>query len=362
VNGARPVESGAPAGATGAPVEVALRPAVRPPEPARFWVRYTPRGWPPPAGPWTDIAAGALGAAAGERDRGAAGRPLPDLAAPPLDDVLYLPPVPAAREAERRALARRRLADGTPVLLQVPLGGEAVEPAERIAEAGATVVYDPLPALAAGGIDRLERALARAGKGVAAGAVAVWPLVPGLADEAAAASRACVALAAAGIVAVQPLRLQLAPADRRRLAEAGGGGAFHALFHRPPPDERRFARAAAASGLVPLLWRPLPRPPLAGAGNRRLAGLLALAGELWLRIGRPEAQGQALFRAARWADGTAYEVAALAREGNLGVVEPLDAFARTVVEAALAGDGRATPPLIDELLAAWVAGSEEEPA
>ena len=343
-----------------------LRPMMRPPEPGRFWIRYTPRGWPPPAAPWTDLAAGGLGAAAAGRGRGE--RALPALPGEPLDDVLWLPPVPAALEAERRALARRRLADGTPVLLQVLLGAEPAEPAERtprLAEAGATVVYDPLPALAAGGLGRLERALAA---GLVPGAAAVWPLVAGLADDRPAVRRACELLAAAGLAAVQPLRLQLTPADRRRLAERGGGAAYHALFHRPPPDARAFARAAAARGLAPILPRPLPRPPLAtvaGCSNRRLAGLLAVAGELWLRLGRPETQGQAFFRAARWTDDAPYDVASLAREGNLAVVEAVDEASRAVIKAALVTrPGEAVPP-IDDLLSAYVAadgGTAEEGA
>ena len=169
---------------------------------------------------------------------------------------------------------------------------------------------------------------------------------------------ACRLLAAAGLAAVQPLRLYLTPADRRRLAEWGGGAAYHALFHRPAPDERAFARAAAAHGLAPILLRPLPRPPLATAavaGNRRLAGLLAVAGELWLRLGRPESQGQGYFRAARWTDATPYDVASLAREGNLAVVEAVDEASRALIEAALAaGAGRPVAP-IDELMSDYAA-------
>ena len=338
------------------------RPSMRPPEPGRFWIRYTPRGWPSPAAPWTDLAAGGLGAAARP---GRGDRALPALPAESMDDLLYLPPVPAALEVERRALARRWLAEGTPVLLQVLLGIESVERAEttpRLAEAGATVVYDPLPALAAGGLGRLERALAA---GLAPGAAAVWPLVPGLADDRRAVDRACGLLAAAGLAAVQPLRLHLTPADRRRLAETGGGSAYHALFHRPPPDVRAFARAAAACGLTPILPRPLPRPPLvtaAVAGNRRLAGLLAVAGELWLRLGRPESQAQGFFRAARWTDATPYDVASLAREQNLAVVEAVDEAARALIEAALAATaGQAVTP-IDDLMSEYVAaaGAAEE--
>jgi len=60
------------------------------------------------------------------------------------------------------------------------------------------------------------------------------------------------------------------------------------------------------------------------SGNRRLAAGLALAGELWLRLERPESRGQALLRAARGADRAAYDLTALVREGNLAVMDWID--------------------------------------
>ena len=94
-----------------------------------------------------------------------------------------------------------------------------------------------------------------------------------------------------------------------------------------------------------------PRPPLPRAENRRVAGLLALAAELWLRLGRPVERAQALFRAARWLDATAYDIDALRREGNLAVVNALDPLARRVVAEA-AGGGE--PPLLGELMAEYL--------
>ena len=107
------------------------------------------------------------------------------------------------------------------------------------------------------------------------------------------------------------------------------------LFHREPRAERDFARVAHRHGLAPFLPRPLPRPPMLGAGNRRIGGALALAAEVWLRLGRPVETGQALYRDARWADRTTYDLEALAREGNLGVLpfDPLEPFDRRRVRA-----------------------------
>jgi hypothetical protein len=358
------------------------------PEPARFWIRWRPRGWPPPPHDWIDLAAGALGdpgpsgsalPGAGDASRPAtayerldepveARRDVPavagGLAAPPSppDDVVWLPPVPPALEPERLVLAEGLARSGVPVLVQVggtgevPAGSPPGSALAALAAVGAVVVFDPLTALIGSGFDAALAAVAAASKGVP-GAAAVWPLVAGLSDAEDDAARAAEALAAAGLAAVQPLALRLTPVQRRRLAE-GGGVAFDALFHRPVPGERPFARAAAAAGLAPFLPRPLPRPPLRGTETRRLAGLLALAGELWLRCGRAPEAGHALLRAARWADAAGYDLGALAREGNLGVVTALDGRSRELLAEAAGG---AEPRLVRELLAEYAgaaAGAE----
>jgi hypothetical protein len=327
-----------------------------------------PRSWEGPARPWLDLAAGRLGRN-GRQAPAVAGSAhgagwSPEDAGPPIDDLLYLPPVPERLAASRDELARRVLAGGAPVLVQLlPGDGTSLTAAE-----GAVLVLDLLPVLLAG---EMERALAAAGEteppprtgnasppwtlppaGVTA---AVWPLLPGISDDPGLWARGCDRLAAAGVVHLQALAPALGAGDRRRLAEglAAGPGeeVFAALFHRQPPAERELARAAHRHGLAPFLPRPLPRPPLLRAGNRRIAGLLALAAELWLRAGRPVGQAHGLFRAARWLDATAYDVDALSREGNLAVVTALDPLARRLVgEAASGGE----PELIGELLAEYL--------
>jgi hypothetical protein len=300
----------------------AEKPAAQTPEPGRFWIRYVPKGWEAPDRPWVHLGAGTLG----EWGRAGKGKAadFAALAGIPLDDVLYLPPVPARRAAARDELARARLVGGTPVLLQLLPGEETTVPAVS----GAAFVFDLLAAL----LDRDLGALRR----LPAGPAAVWPLLPGLTDDPALWELGCRDLAAAGVRVVQALSPTLSPADRRRLAERWGGDreeeTFEALFHREPPSERAFARVAHRHGLAPFLPRPLPRPPVHRAGNRRLGGALALAGELWLRLGKPVEPGQSLFRAARWVDDTHYDVEALAREGNLGIL-PLDPLSREIVKA-----------------------------
>jgi hypothetical protein len=300
------------------------------PEPGRFWIRYTLAcGLAPEL--WTDLAQGTLG------------RPLPlSLADRPLDDVVYLPPVLSEAAGHRDRQALRLLAAGTPVLLQLLPGEES--PA---AAAGAILVFDLLEPL-------LRQELAPLG-GLPPGAAAVWPLVAGLTADPGLWEEGCRRLAESGPRTVQALRLQLAPEARRRLVDRAGEGVFEALFHGEPPAERGFARAAHGFGIAPFLPRPLPRPPFQASGieNRRLAGLLALAAELWLRLGRPEEPGQALFRAARGADQTAYDLRGLARDGHLAVLSWLDGASRSLLEEALRGD---PPALLAGLLAEYLDG------
>jgi hypothetical protein len=376
-----------------------LRWTARLPEPAHFWIRYAPRSWEGPERPWLDLAAGRLGRS-GRRSPGAAAAlgiepaaeragapvaardparlpaPAAELAglpvaaalglgaaeeapgaaatgepadggqpAPPLllDDVLYLPPVPERQAAGRDALAERALAGGTPVLVQL-LPGDRTELLPPPPQTGAVLVLDLLAVLLAGELGGLEAVPERA-------AAAVWPLLPGIADDPALWDRGCERLAAAGLRRVQALAPALGPGDRRRLAEGSGGAAFDALFHQQAPAERDFARVAHRHGLAPFLPRPLPLPPLPRAGNRRVAGALALAAELWLRVGRPVEQAQSLFRAARWLDATAYDVEALSREGNLAVVTALDPLARRVVAESV-DEGESA--LLAELMAEYL--------
>ncbi|HEY2292889.1 MAG TPA: hypothetical protein VGM86_19475 [Thermoanaerobaculia bacterium] len=313
------------------------------PEPGRFWIRYVPKSWEPPERPWVNLAAATLG------DWGRGKPRSPDLAAlaeTPLDDVLYLPPVPPRRVADRDRTARDRLMGGTPVLVQLLPGEESTVPPV----AGAAFVFDLLHALLERDLGVLRR--------LPAGATAVWPLIPGLTDDPALWELGCRDLAAAGVRCAQAQALTLTPADRRLLADRWGGeeGTFDALFHREPRAERDFARVAHRHGLAPFLPRPLPRPPVLGAANRRIGGDLALAAEVWLRLGRPIETGQALYRDARWVDRSTYDLEGLARERNLGVL-PLSPLSREIV-AEHAEEGEPAR-LVRSLIAEYLAPEED---
>lgn len=332
--------------AAAAPGSRSARPLRLLPEPERLWVRFAPRSWPgAPLEPvrWLDLAAGRLGSPGSGGADGA-------LALPPgpFDDVLYLPPVAGPFRTVRDRAAARVLADGTPVLIQV-LPGEP--PPESTGTPGALVVVDLLDALLAEDLERLAA--------VPAGAVAAWPLLAGVTDRSALVEEGVARLARAGIAAVQGLVPDLPPVDRRSLAEGRDESVFHSLFHGAAPDPRPLARAVAGHGMEPFLGRPLPRPPLAGAPGRELAGLLLLAGELCQRLGR-HGRGQQHFRAGRWVDRTRYDLRVLAAEGNLPVIERIDPASRRIVEEwAETGRSATVDALVEEYLAP---APEGEPA
>lgn len=352
----------------GPPVRRQVRPLVRAPEPAFFWARYAPRRWPPPARPWYDVLRGSLGAVPGARGTAGAGEALAEPKGVPFDDTLWLPPVPAARDGERRRLAERQLAAGSPVLWHLFPGDPPGPP-------GATALYDLTASLvaAAGAGGDGRRALLDELAALPAGSAALWALIPGISDGEDLWREAFAALAGsgpdadsdadadadAGVAVVQSAVPTLAPADRRRLAEGLEEDAYRRLFHSGASggapgaevDEAAFARAAAAAGLAIFLPRPLPAPPATGRAARHIAACLFLVAELWLRLDRQPSQGQAFFRAARWVDDSSYDPQALAREGNLGVVEVLDEASRRLIEDAVARGGR--PALLDELEAEY---------
>lgn len=328
------------------------RPMEQPPEPGRCWVRYTPRPWPGPDHPWVHLGRAGLGPSPGKRQRpqSSAFPSIPEA----LDDVLYLPPVSPLGRVHRDELAHRLARQGTPVLLQVVPPEAPPAPLED----GVTVVLDVLHAVLQRDLGVLTGLLAAAP--IHPESMVVWPLVSGISDDPGLWAAALDILHAAGARRFVPLALQLTPAERRRLADGLEDDAYHALFHKPPPPERDFARFVHRRyGLRPFWSRPLPRAPQRFLGNRALAGHLARAGDLCQRLDYPEGRAQAYYQAARWVDGEEHDVAAIAREGNLGVVEPLGSESRALLEE-LVQEGYSR--LLDDLEEQYLADPEAAPA
>ena len=295
------------------------------PDSRHFWVRHMWRPWPGPQGLWVDLSRLALGGTSG-----------PDRIDPSdpnesLSDVLYLPPVEPENEEVRAQLGESLTERGTPVIYQV-LAGNGPGPNSTIS------VLDPLSALLRGESDLL--AAAPPGGGV------IWPLLAGYTDDRGIWERVLAGFADSGVGFVQGIALELSPGEKRRIVEVGGTDGFEALFHGAPVSERAFASAVERSGLSPYLERPLPQGPPALVGNRELAGVLCSIGELWQSLGRIESRGQELLAAARRIDRDKHDISALAREGNLDVVDWLGEQSRSIIRETVR-DGRSS--LLEEL-------------
>lgn len=303
-------------------------------EPGGFWIRHRPARWPGPDAPWLDLAQGGLGAS----------RPGATLEIEParldaLEDLVYLPPVARERRSERDRLAAALVERGLPVLAQLE-PGESPLP-ETVC------LFDPLPFLLAGDLGPLAA--------LPAGSTVVWGLVAGITDGEDLCQRGLELLAGAGVSRVVPLAPDLEPREKRQLA-GSDEEAFARLFHGAGPSERTFARRAAAAGLAVRFDRPPPAAGIHRPGNRLVAARLAQIADLWLRLDRPEADAQELFRAARWIEASEHDLAALEREGNLGVLGWLSSTARSQVEDALSAG---TPPLLTRLEEEYLATVDE---
>jgi hypothetical protein len=212
---------------------------------------------------------------------------------------------------------------GIPVLVQLleedPMG------------VGELAVYDLLQTLLDKNLAALER--------LASGTAAIWPLIAGYTDTRKLCEEGVERLASAGVVSVQGVVAKLDPLDRRRIVEKGGEEGFDALFHGSSPSERTFSQIVHAAGMEPFVSRSLPEGPSRLRGNRRIAEVLALSGELWLRLGKSEATGQSLYAAARRVDSDRHDLGTLCREGNLKVIDWLDPLSRQIIEEWVSCNG-----------------------
>ncbi len=231
----------------------------------------------------------------------------------PTGGTLYVPPVrPDLRGALDRQIEDWTAQGGTALVQRMAGDPERLDP--HIAQ-----VWDLTSDLLKGDLDGLGR--------LPEGAVAVWPLIAGMTDDEAAWGLGFEILKTAGASAVTGVVLELDGRQRRSLIEKVGGG-FGTLFHGPSPSPRKFARAAIEIGLEPCGPRPTYGSPRRQR-NQQAAEVLILAGEA---LAGDDVAAQGLFRAARWVEECEAEVQAMALEGNLTIVEEIDARALAVLD------------------------------
>ena len=300
------------------------------PEVARFWIGHRFRSWQSSPVLWTNLATRSIGLPGGGELPALEGD-LSQLPNVPPGTLLYVPPVAPALDSVR-SLRHTWLSDSKLSLLVQAIPGDPIAQPEQ-----GIVVYDLLPVLLDGDLDRMEA--------LPSGATVVWPLIAGMSDDPVLWREGCGRLKAAGVECVQALRPKLDGRDRRRLAaelEARGSTGFDALFHGSAPSERAFATVADRFGLAPFMRRPQLELEERRLRNHRVGEILSLSAEIWLGLDRSEVQAQLLFQAARWADETSVDVRALGREGNLEILDWLRPPASAVVEEWASGGASAT--------------------
>lgn len=319
------------------------------PLPSRFWIRHLPRRWPEGDEPRLDLLEHRIAWPPPPGQRHPAGERFPGVAA--LADVAWVPPVRKDRTREKSNLVLDLVAARVPVLDQFSARDE------ETAAAGTTLVADLLssmleenPAM----IDDLPEQ-----------AWIVVPLLPGLSSEPASWADLLRRVALRRPLAVVGVAPELTPIDRRKLVERLGEEQFEAVHHSLGEEgagrrlERAFAAAVARAGLPAFVERPPAELPPRLGRNRALATILAECGELWLRVGRSEAEGAALLAAARHVESAAVaglDLAALSREGNLAHLGFLSPLALSLIDSAAGGVphlGR--PALLVELRAEYLA-------
>jgi len=301
------------------------------PGPFRAWARWAPRTWPSPPDPYLDLAAQSVVWPSPEEAEATSFEGAPDRV-PSEPGATYLPPVGAGLREMAAALEQRLVVDGG-----VPVSHRfATGPFEPGAP-GLDFWLDPLAAWWRGQSVADWTAIAVAAGAAEARVALAWPLVAGWAPVGEAL--------AVWLEGLRPLRprcvvgvaVSLPPGGRRRLVERLGEASFEEVFHSRPMSEHEFASAACGHGFEPL--PPRPRA-LAGAPrsqrNFELAAVAREAAELSQRLGFSEAECAAMLAAARHIEVSGLDVAAVAREGNLPVVDWL-------------------PPAVRELIAEWVA-------
>lgn len=318
------------------------------PEPAHFWIAHAPRSWRFSSVLWSDLGRAKLGGF----KRSTADHDLPEYDLDNLDDLFYVPPVDRSLVGQRNELITELVEARVPALIQL-WPHETIS--KKLMAAGEGLlfpIYDLLQALLDGEVEQVLK--------LPEGARVVWPLIPGISDHVETWDEGCELLAMKKIASVQPVALELEAKERRALAEGRPDHTFDALFHGSRPSEHSFGRVASEHGLSPFLERPRTGVSPRQINNRRLAAHLALAGEMCLRMEKVS-QGQGLLRAARGAESTVHDLEALAREGNLRVMDWLDRHGLVLVkQLAEEGESELYASILQRYLGQIEDGDDEE--
>ena len=283
-------------------------------DPGKLWIRFTPKRWPTPEGPWVNFASGCLGPADLKRSTD------PIIFGSGPDDVVYLPATLPDFRGARDRCAEELAELGVPTVVQILPGEDRPGFGQAILDLAPLLLANEQPTSTPDAFPE----------------VVVWPLVAGITDRSECLAHWAPRLAAAGVQVVTVMKLELSAREKRDFAEGRPDSVFEALFHGAKASEQPLAVALAAHGLRPFSSRPETSGSPAFELRRRLAGLLAEAAELDLRCER-YGRGQDLYRAARYLDDSSVDLVALFRENNLRVLTWLDDAARGLLERALSG-------------------------
>lgn len=303
-----------------------------PASPATFWVRWVLSSSPPGPERTVDLATRTLRSPAGSR------RHLrrAELSLPRTLDLVLL-------EAQEESVASRLEQEGFPILRRVTPGAPG--------GARGHCLLDLADAVWNGDRD-LRRPLE---------ATALWvlfPLFPGFDIGSGGPLGGWIErLLSLDAEAVLPFPVDLRPRERRAWAERLGEEHFEAVFHRDPAPIREVARAFARAGLS--IFPELPcveRSSRRERERRELVARLAEVAFLLGEMGISERETQELWQSARKLEESELDLAAVAREGNLGVVSWLSPAARRWIERFVTQGAEAT---IGAVRARFVNSSEE---
>jgi hypothetical protein len=290
------------------------------PEPSALWARWIPRDWLPLDEGRADPFGDAIGSSVLQSSTA-----LPAVA-PSEPEVTYLPPVPFESRAARDRLAAAIVESGGHALVHIDLDEE------RPVGFGETHVVDLLGPLL---MEARGEPWPDSFGGVR-GAWVVLPLLPGVPTSGIEGWRRWLArLTAAGAAGAAPVTTSWSARERRLLAASAPESRWDAFFHAVPPSDSELAREIASAGLAALAARPEVGAPPRRSRNRRLASILLATATLGDWLGESEAVAAELRAAARRIEASPLDVEALAREGNLGVLDWLGDEATALLAEAV---------------------------